>query len=243
MKRLPSDLLVTADFENTVIPPVVSERFLLDPFLRPFQFVVSVPNGKQIKHLVFISPYEANLLLPIIEQSKKVTLHLFAPRHTARFAPLDKLNLWNVGKKFSTSSLTQDLGFQLNLFSGTLYFDSYQDYAYLCSALGLLQTTPTAKQQVTACGFITPPTGSWGLQRSPVPFLQTLLLKIRSEGDGVEKTHLGKVLNAMPLKESDFEQNPERLREITPEAVTEFERHTEAHRSRPLAPDSLFVRE
>lgn len=247
-KTLPSDVLVTRDFEHTVIPPGTSEKapFASDSYLRPIQFVISVPESgraKRIKQLVLISPYEANLLLPIIEKSKKVTLHLFAPRHHADFAPLDKLDLWNVGREFSASSLTQDLKLQLNLFSGTLYLDSYHEYTYLCDALGLLRDTPTVEQQVTACGFVTSPTGFWGLQRSPVPFLRTLLLKIRKEGDGLEKTQLGKVLNALPLMESDFEQRPERLREITPDVFGEFERHTQAHRSRPSVPDSVFVPE
>ncbi|KAJ4374686.1 hypothetical protein N0V86_007559 [Didymella sp. IMI 355093] len=204
--------------------------FISDSYLRPIQFVVSVSDGgraKKTKHLVLLSPYEANLLLPIIEKSKKATMHLFAPRHNSSFAPLDKLELWNVGKSFSTSSLTQDLKLQLHLFSGSLYFDSYEEYSHLCDALGLLRTTPTTEHQVSACGFITPPRGTWGLKKSP-------------------KTHLGKVLNTLLLKKSDFEQGPERLREISPEVVAEFEEHTSSRRSRPFDPEeseSLFIHE
>ncbi|KAF3043486.1 hypothetical protein E8E12_009566 [Didymella heteroderae] len=208
--------------------------------------VVNSGRARKIKHLVLISPYEANHLLPVIEKSKKVTLHLFASRHNSGFASLDKLELWNVGKKFSTSSLAQDLKLQLNLFSGSLYFDSYQEYSHFCDALGLLRTTPTAEQQVSACGFIKPPTSTWGLDNSLVPFLQSLVLKIRREGDGIEKTHLGKVLNALPLKESDFEQGPGRPRGIAPEMVAEFEQHTGSRRSRPFDPEdpeSLFMPE
>lgn len=227
IKAFPSELLVTTDFKRTVSTHGKSD--MLDPYLRPVQFVISIPGSgrtKSIENLVLVSPYEANLLLPIIGRSKKVTMHLFAPRRNSGFASLDQLDLWNVGKPFIASSLTQDLKLQLNLFSGTLYLDSYQCYSHLCHSLGLLQTTPIAEQEVTACGFIKPPTGTWGLTKSPVPFLRSLVLKIRKEGDGIEKTHIGKVLNALPLTESDFEQESGRLREIASDVVAEFEQHT-----------------
>lgn len=93
---------------------------------------------------------------------------------------------------------------QLNLFSGSLYLRSLAEYNELCDFLGLLQGKVEDGQQVYADGFIDPPTGKWGLQTSPVPFLRVLLMKIRREGEGVEKTHMGKVLSGVALEASDF---------------------------------------
>lgn len=42
-----------------------------------------------------------------------------------------------------------------------------------------------------------------------MPFLRTLLLKIRREGDGIEKTYLGEILNGVRLEEADFTEDVE----------------------------------
>jgi hypothetical protein len=47
------------------------------------------------------------------------------------------------------------------------------------------------------------------MRRSPVPFLRTLLMKIRREGEGIEKTHLGRILNGVRLEEADFNDDVE----------------------------------
>jgi hypothetical protein len=73
--------------------------------------------------------------------------------------------------------------------------------------LGLLRTKPKAGQEASPDGFIDPPSGEWSLKKSPVPFLRALLTKIRREGEGVEKTHLGRILSGVRLEECDFEEN------------------------------------
>jgi hypothetical protein len=45
------------------------------------------------------------------------------------------------------------------------------------------------------------------MTHSPVPFLRTLLMKIRREGEGIEKTHLGKILSGVRLEEADFTED------------------------------------
>jgi hypothetical protein len=75
----------------------------------------------------------------------------------------------------------------------------------MCDFLGLLRCKPVEGQQVDVDGFIDPPVGKWGLKASPVLFLRTLLMKIRREGEGVEKTHMGKILNGVRLEEADFQ--------------------------------------
>lgn len=213
LAQLPTDLLVTSDFERTVKTPGGPSRlsFISDSYQRPVQFVLSVrdtTNGK-IKNLVIISPVEANQLLGIIIKESKVTLHIFAPRANASFKSLDRLELYNVGRDYSPDQVPRSLTVQLNLFTGSLYLRSFEEYTELCDFLGLLRSRPVQGQQVYADGFIDPPAGRWGLKQSPVTFLRTLLMKIRCEGEGVEKTHLGMILNGIRLEEADFRMDTE----------------------------------
>lgn len=166
-------------------------------------------NSRIVEHLVINSPYEANELLEDIRRCAKVTLHIFAPRINASFAPLDKLELYNVGCAFLPEQVPRSLTIQLNLFTGSLYLRDFNEYTELCDFLGLLRTRPVEGQQIYADGFIDPPSGIWCLKKSPVPFLRTFLMKIRREGEGVEKTHLGKILNGVRLEESDFNSETE----------------------------------
>jgi hypothetical protein len=152
---------------------------------------------------------EANELLGSIRKDAKVTLHIFAPRANSNFAPLDKLELYNVGRAFSPEQVPRSLTVQLNLFTGGLYLRGFVEYTELCDFLGLLRAKPVEGQLVHADGFIDPPTGTWGLKSSPVLFLRTFLMKIRREGEGVEKTQVGKILNGVRLEEEDFEADTE----------------------------------
>jgi hypothetical protein len=152
---------------------------------------------------------EANELLGSIRKDAKVTLHIFAPRANSNFAPLDKLELYNVGRAFSPEQVPRTLTVQLNLFTGGLYLQGFDEYTKLCDFLGLLRAKPVEGQLVHADGFIDPPTGTWGLKLSLVLFLRTFLMKIRREGEGLEKTHVGKILNSVRLEEEDFKADTE----------------------------------
>jgi hypothetical protein len=168
LDQFPRDLLVTVDFMRTVkIPPGThSSSFVSDAYQRPVQFIISVPSldrSGNISNLVAISPYEANHLLPLIRQHKKVTLYLFQPRANASFASLDQLVLYNIGRDFSLGSVSRSLTIQLNLFAGSLYLRSLSEYNELCDYLGLLRGKAKHGQQVYADGFIDPPAGMWGL--------------------------------------------------------------------------------
>ena len=215
LSTFPSDLLVTVDFMRTVQIPkgVHASTYISDPFQRPVQFVLSIPSfhlpglSAPVSSLMIISPHEANQLLPLIRQHKKVTLHLFQPRSNASLASLDQLMLYNVGHKFSPTSVSRSLTMQLNLFAGSLYLRSLSEYHELCDYLGLLHGKTKTGQQVYADGFINPPTGTWGLKQSPVPFLRSLLMKIRREGEGTNLTHMGRILNGIRLEDRDFAEN------------------------------------
>ncbi|KAI4667609.1 uncharacterized protein J4E88_010273 [Alternaria novae-zelandiae] len=206
LSKFPDDLLVTADFIHTVQVPPRSTRasFVSDSYQRPVQFVLSVHRQGSVSKLIIVSPYEANQLVPLLRQSKTVCLHIFAPRSNASYASVDDLMLYNVGRNFVPGSVSRSLTMQLNLFAGSLYLRSLSEYAEICDYLGLLKGTAKDGQEVYADGFIDPPAGIWGLEKSPVPFLRALLMKIRREGEGVEKTHLGRMLSGVRLEESDF---------------------------------------
>jgi hypothetical protein len=206
---LPTDLLVTTDFMRTVKIPNSSSvaPFMSDSYQRPVQFVLSVPSATEpgdTRRLIIISPFEANELLSTIVKYARVTLHLFSPRANAIYAPLDKLTLYNAGLDFCADEIPRSTTLQLNLFAGSLYLRSFEEYSEMCDFLGLLRSKPKNDQQVFADGFIKPPVGIWSLQKSPVPFLRSLLMKIRREGEGVEKTHLGKILNGVRLEKFEF---------------------------------------
>lgn len=206
----PADLLVTVDFMRTVQkPPECSQAtFVSDSYQRPVQFILttaSPDHTESTQTAVIISPFEANELLPRIQKTKKVTLHLFAPLSKIGFASLDRLMLYNVGREFNPSSISRSLTTQLNLFAGSLYLSSSEEYIELCDFLGLLCTSsPKPGQQVHADGFIEPPCGRWGLKQSPVPFLRAFFMKIRREGQDIEKTHLGRLLGGLVLDDADF---------------------------------------
>jgi hypothetical protein len=214
LSEFPTDLLVTADFARTIKKPAGMEKepLLSDSFQRMVQWVLSVPCVKKpdtIQHLVILSPHEANKLMPIIRKSKKVTLHLFSPRVNSSYAPLDALDLYQVGCNFTPAAVPRSLTTQLNLFAGSLYLSSFQEYIELCDFLGLSHTDVAQGQQVATDGFVTPPAGKWALKQSPVPLLCTLLMRIRKEGEGLEKTHLGKILSGVRLEEADFVEDVE----------------------------------
>jgi hypothetical protein len=208
--QFPRQLLVTKDYMRTVKIPSGSKKadFVSDSYQRPVQWVLSVPDqagSGAITQLVILSPFEATHLQNQIYQNNRVTLHLFAPRFNASFAPLDELELFNIGRAFTQAQLPPSLRVQLNLFAGSLYLRSFAEYQTVCDFLGLLRDPIGPGQQVFADGFIDPPSGKWGLKTSPVQFLRALLMKIRKEGEGVEKTHMGRLLGGVRLEECDFE--------------------------------------
>jgi hypothetical protein len=208
LTQFPCELLVTQDFMRTVrVPPGSSKsQFISDPYQKQVQWIMSVPGSDgTIQALIILSPFEANKLLPDLQSSSKVTLHLFSPCSNTSLAPIDRLELYNVGRAFSGDQVPRSLTMQLNLFAGSLYLRSYTEYAELCDFLGLLRDKVKPGQRVSAEGFIMPPTGVWGLKESPVLFLRALLMKIRKEGEGIEKTIVGRILHGTRLEESDFE--------------------------------------
>ncbi|KAI1674179.1 DUF3638 containing protein [Pyrenophora tritici-repentis] len=211
LAQFPNGLLVTADFMRTVKRPrgVMSDSYVSDSYLRPVQWILSVVTEDEPSAnpcLIILSPFEAEQLVSRIKKSDLVTLHLYSPRHTQSYNPLDTLDLYCVGRQFSanTPSLLRSQIAQLNLFAGQLYFKSHTEYVELCRYLGLAWEAPKEGEELQVDGFIVPLAGVWGLNKSPVRFLRDYV-KTRREGEGLEKTHLGKVLEGGLLEKREID--------------------------------------
>ncbi len=178
-----------------------------DAYQRPVQWILSsidAGSSNTVKYMVIISPFEAQELLPLINKCRKVTLHIYAPRPSLGFRPLDALDLFTAGRPFDARSVPRSLILQLNLFAGQLYLSSFTEYTEVCDFLGLAWRAAEEGVSVSTDGFIVPASGQGGFKDSPVEFLKVLTTKIRRNCEGIEKTHLGKMLNGGLLEEADF---------------------------------------
>lgn len=212
LTQFPRNLMVTADYIRTVQRPsgLSANSYKSDSYQRPIQWILSVRTradegvSQSIQKLIILSPYEANQLRDKIRGTEKVTLHLYAPRPNVAYDPLDQLQLYTTGRQFDPKSIPRSLIVQLNLFSGQLYFASYDEYVELCDYLGLATTAAKQGQQVEPDGFVKPPMGKWGMTKSPVKFLRDMVTMVRREGESASKTHLGRMLDGMLLEAHDF---------------------------------------
>lgn len=162
-------------------------------------------NLRAATALVIISPFEADQLLSRVQMLNYVTLHMYAPWTNQMYKPLDTLNLYTVGKA-SSHTLRRDLIAQFNLFAGQLYFRLYEKYIKMCGFLGLSCFTTAEGQTVQSDGFVLPPAGTWKLPESPVRYFKDFIVRVRREGDGIDKTHLGRMLED-GIERRDFEKS------------------------------------
>jgi hypothetical protein len=219
VSQFPHGLLVTADFASTV--HIFGTSYISDAYQRPVQWIItstggSAPSSKNtVKHMMVISPYEAQELMTEIRQSSAVTLHLYSPRPNLGFRALDRLDLYTVPARPVTPTLPRRLILQLNLFAGQLYLGSFAEYVEVCRLLGLAFEKTEEGCVVAADGFILGGGSDWGASKSgfrssPVPFLKVLTTKIRRNCEAIDKTHLGAILDGRLLLPSDFGEGGER---------------------------------
>jgi hypothetical protein len=210
---LPPGLLVTSDFARTVkVPNLPSSS--MDDYQRPVQWVLTATgtahsfagqNRKTVKHMIVISPYEANELHSKILKSKKVTLHIYAPRQNRIFSALDNLDLYPIPRADSVVfDIPTTVRIQLNLFAGQLYISSFDEYREICEFLGVAYYAAPEGLTVAADGFIVAPDRAM-FTRSPLKFLKVLMSQIRKDGQEIDKTHVGKLLDGKLLAMDDFE--------------------------------------
>lgn len=211
-----SRLLASEDFASTIEPRGSSDA--LDSYQRSVQWILTSgpPAGDDdtkpgtIEHMMVISPFEARELLPAIQQSDVVALHLYAPRSNLSYRPLDTLDLYTVPERLKTRRIPRRLATELNLFAGQLYFDSFERYVDACRFLGISYETPKEGEEIAADGFILRDGegrvgGESGLRSSPVAFFKALHMGIRRNCESIDKTHMGKLLDNQLLQPSDFE--------------------------------------
>ncbi|EHK96945.1 hypothetical protein M7I_7345 [Glarea lozoyensis 74030] len=207
--RFTQDIFVTADFARTVVPqnPTLTEFEDITTFYRPVQFILTSKVGKQVQHMVIISPYEAQQLFTYIMSLKLVTLHLYSRRLNLGFRPLDNLDLYTIGTPLYANTLPIRSIVQLNLFSGQLYFSSVKHYRETCKFLGV----PYQIEDTGAVSIIQQPekvATSTVLRAAPrdnpVKFFQEFVSNVRGDGSSIEYTHLGKTLEGILLTERDF---------------------------------------
>lgn len=207
-------LMVSADFATTVRQDGISSVY--DAFQRHVSWVLtrSTPDGRNIDSVMVISPYEANLLYPYMDDSPH-TLHIYKPRSNLGYASLDHLLLHTVSGSKLSPNVPRALLAQLSLFSGQLYISSYTDYLEICQFLGVSAQKLTEEMeregwQLDADGFILnngrgQPGGRTGMEDSPVSFFKTFLSKIRRNGDGIHKTHMGNLLDGRLLSDVEWQ--------------------------------------
>ena len=209
---MPTELLVTRDFSRTIQRKNgISD--LMDDYQRTVHWVLTDRQpGERVSRMVILSPFEANVLMATIETSTSVVLHLFAPRQNETYRPLDDLRLYSI-PEVPHLSIPHRLRTELLLFSGQLYFGSFDQYARTCEFLCLAHMAMSETSTVGPDGFISPQSHSADrdqstiFHKSPVRFLKGILTKMRRHGESIDKTHLGKVLEGAQLAEEDFYYN------------------------------------
>lgn len=201
----PSGLLITRDFAMTVKPENSPEHSQLDDFLRSVQWILTSSVAGKIA-MVVISPFEANELRSEIAKSRMVVRHLYAARQNQGIAPIDSLDLYTLPGSVPRYEIPKRLIIELNLFAGQLYFRSFQEYTEVCNYLGLAWKAAEEGQEIAPDGFIQRATDdeTCDFTASPVKFLKAIVGRIRFNCEGVEKTHLGKILEGALLTEDDF---------------------------------------
>ncbi|EXK77013.1 hypothetical protein FOQG_18262 [Fusarium oxysporum f. sp. raphani 54005] len=208
VQAFPRTVRATLDFAKTV-KGTFGTRNYSDCFQRPVQWILTNKCQAESVCLVIISPFEAQELLPLIERSQHVTLHLYAPRVNLAFQSLDHLQLYRLSGKPTLDATPRSVVAFLNLFSGQLYLSSFQDYTDVCDLLGLAWGAADESVILGPDGFIPP--GVRGsvvnksvFSQSPVQFLRLLMEKIRQDCGSIEKTDIGKIFEGMRLLEDDF---------------------------------------
>lgn len=204
------NILVTQDFART-ISEASAAGIYADAFQKPVQWVLTTQKDADI--LVVISPYEAQHLLPAIEQSSQTTLHIYSPRVNLGYEPIDDLALYHVSKAQARQAISRHAVSCLGLFAGQLYLSSFADYVQLCDALGLAWTPASDEVVLGPDGFIPPGqeggggviVNRSGFSKSPVRFLSVLMAGIRLDSNHIEKTHMGRILAGVRLLKSDFQ--------------------------------------
>jgi hypothetical protein len=191
--------LATNDFTTTVLGYNAAG---LTEYLHPVNWILTSGSRKD-NIVIVISPYEANALLPIIREKKKVRLSIYTPRVTSSMRSFSDFMFYSIpDPQAETWTAPAHAKIALNLFAGQLFFDSKEEYENVCILLALSRAHPGAEYNEID-GFVPPEyrTGRHSpFEESKIDVLKTLMVH-RRKGMGYSRTHLGQILNAIPLSE------------------------------------------
>ncbi|KAH7012451.1 uncharacterized protein B0I36DRAFT_398704 [Microdochium trichocladiopsis] len=208
-------LYCTRDFQATIKPPTVG--YVSDSYQRPVQWILTSlkpPEGaekRKLKHMVIISPYEAQHLMDGIKQSRTVTLRLYAPLLNEGFRSLDRLDLYTVPSPPLTSQaaaasastgllldVPTDVILELDLFAGQLYFKTFAEFEALREYLRARPSSSSNSEAGSSEARV--------LDDNLVGLLNVIMMKMRRECETIDKTHTGKALDGRRIAEEDFKE-------------------------------------
>lgn len=206
------NILATAGFSKTIAN---FPHNRLSDYMRPVNWIVSGANGVWVA----FSPFEVNELLPSIRDSPLVQLHVYAPRVSRSMKSFSDLRFYTIPPLPCSdwSPPAQAIQHQLNLWSGQLYLNNYEEYRSLCAFLGIYTESNDhhgEKVKVQSDGFVKrrgrlvlakdfPEYSSCGFKNSPIGMLRELIGH-RRKGTDYMRTHLGHILHARMLHPNDF---------------------------------------
>ncbi|KAJ5555252.1 hypothetical protein N7461_003722 [Penicillium sp. DV-2018c] len=197
-------LYSSLDFIRTV---QVSDSDMEDEFCKAPHWILSSVYHND---LVIVSQYEANLILPIVRQSTHARLNIYSARFTKPMRSFGNLDFFGVGAICRIPS--RRMGCCLELFSGSLYFDTFDEYKDFRYFLGLINDHygDIPLGGVTPEGFVQPFARQqlqWPLDSpfaaNPLPFLAELV-HIRTRGSGYQQSHVGSIIRAIQLTLETF---------------------------------------
>ena len=206
-----AQLWVTRDFFESVILPKDTPH---DDFHRKVRYVLT--NLLSPQNALIISQYEAHMFLPALMKKANARLHLYASKTTATMMSFADLKAHVFAAHPAFDYLYKPLLHQINLFAGTLYLDTYEDYNEICHYLGVAteKVSKTSDQEVLFNrGEFIPlelrkrigwPTES-PFTSNPLPSLAHLL-SIRHRGYDISRTHLGMLVRGRPIPIEDFDR-------------------------------------
>lgn len=199
----------TNDFARTVVP--VPGSHPCDSYLRSVQWVLipSVAEEHKAVPAMVISPFEAQQLMQTLHEDSATALYTFKPHWNTGLPALNRLDFFHFPSSKTTQKLSPESMAQLNVFSGSSCFNTFQEYIDICTFLRL--TDEETKEGVVTAndGFILEDKHDQGNaarspNQSPVAFVQALL-HARAHYRDLAKSHMGKVMGGVVLRKPDVE--------------------------------------
>ncbi|KAJ7160683.1 hypothetical protein C8R43DRAFT_1177102 [Mycena crocata] len=203
-----SQLLVTKDFATTI----KASGYPKD-YIRPVNWILSTSHGGG--HLIIINPWEANELLPYIRDSRYVHLHQYAPRTMMNMRSFEDLHFYTLPasptvppQRWTAKEISQ-----LNLFAGQLYLNEFHEYKWICDMIGLYVDDEVSGDgspvKYGSDGFVKPEHRQAAMveeclfTESPLSAIKDLV-SWRRKGLNYRSTHIGKILHAGLVQETNF---------------------------------------